>query len=65
MWRLALATTNIAVHVTIAVVRTRRMPKRSHNRLVSGIATTAPPAIASSAPPSSRFAGIEVRSHRR
>ena len=46
------ATTNIAVQPTIAVVSTRRSPKRSHNRLVSGIATTAPPAMPSSAAPS-------------
>ncbi len=47
------ATTNIEVQATIAVVNTRRRPNRSHNRLVSGIATTAPAAMASNAPPSS------------
>jgi hypothetical protein len=62
------ATTNITEQDTIAITSTRRMPNRSHNRLVSGIATTAPPAMASKAPPSSgslapswvRTAGILV-----
>ena len=53
MWSACEAITNIAVQVIIAVVNTRRMPKRSHNLLVSGMAMTAPPAIASSALPSS------------
>ena len=46
------ATSSIVEHATVAAVSTYRKPKRSHSRLVNGIATTAPAAIARRALPS-------------